>query len=167
MKNLSIQSKPQEEYSEKYHDHAFEQYKMYLQTTDRISTRRHAANTFFLSINTALVTLAGYAKAATSADAVFYFITSLAGVLICYTWYRLVLSYRNLNAAKFKLILAMENQLPYRLYDAEWETLGRGEDKQRYHSFTSLEMRIPFIFASIHLLVLLYAAPWWYIIDSY
>lgn len=54
----------------------------------------------------------------------------------------------------------MERELPYRLYDAEWDAVGRGQDKKLYHPFTNLEMRVPWIFLAIHILVLLYVIPW-------
>ena len=160
MNNIEIHSKPASEYTDKFQDHAFEQYKIYLEMADRISSRRQSANTFFVSINTILVTLAGYAKAATSADTFFYIVTSLAGVLICYIWYRLVLSYKNLNSAKFKVVHAIESDLPYKLFDAEWDAVGRGKNKKLYHPFTELEMRIPWVFALIHGFVLMYVIPW-------
>lgn len=160
MSDLEIHSKSRDDYSSNYDAHAFEQYRIYLEMADRISSRRQSANSFFVTINTLLITLAGYAKAATSAETFFYVITSAGGALICYVWYRLVLSYKNLNSAKFKVVHAMERELPYRLYDAEWDAVGRGQDKKLYHPFTNLEMRVPWIFLAIHILVLLYVIPW-------
>ena len=39
-----------------------EQYKLYVEMADRISSRRQISNSFFLSINTAIVALMGYVK---------------------------------------------------------------------------------------------------------
>ena len=83
MSDLEIHSKSRDDYSSSYDAHAFEQYKIYLEMADRISSRRQSANSFFVTINTLLITLAGYAKAATSAETFFYVITSAAGALIC------------------------------------------------------------------------------------
>jgi hypothetical protein len=160
MSSLPVHSKSKDDYSGEYHAHAFEQYKIYLEMTDRISSRRQSANSFFVTINTVLVTLAGYAKSATNADIFFYAVTSIAGILICYIWYRLVLSYKNLNSAKFKVIRAIEADLPYKPYDAEWVAVGEGKNKKLYHPFTSLEMRVPWIFCALHILVLAYMVPW-------
>lgn len=160
MNDINIHSKSKDNYSDNYDLHAFEQYKIYLEFADRISSRRQLANSFFVTINTLLVTLASYSKAATNADTFFYVVTSLAGVLTCYVWYRLVLSYKNLNSAKFKVVHAIESELPYRLFDTEWDALGRGKDKKLYQPFTSLEMRIPWVFLGIHVFILLYIFPW-------
>jgi hypothetical protein len=51
----------QEDYpAEKLRDHRIEQYKLYLEMADRISSRRQSANSFFLTLNTALVALVSY-----------------------------------------------------------------------------------------------------------
>lgn len=160
MTNIDIHSKPESEYSDKYKDHALDQYKLYLEMADRISSRRQTANTFFVSLNTVLIALAGYAQTATSSGKLFYFLVSLSGLVICYIWYRLVKSYKNLNSAKFKVLHEVEKELPFKLYDAEWEAVGRGKNKSLYHPFTSLEMRVPWVFGALHAFVLIYVLPW-------
>jgi len=129
---------------------------------DRISTRRQSANSFFLSINKALVALVGYVqlgqKTGQSTD--FYWVVSLAGMALCYTWYRLIKSYKDLNSGKFKVIHEIERRLPISPYDAEWEALGRGKDAKLYLPFTKVEMAVPWIFFSLHSVVLLRVIPW-------
>jgi len=155
-----IYSKERGDYSDKYEDHALEQYKLYVEMADRISARRQTANTFFVSLNTILITMAGYAKSATSTEWFFYFVTSLAGLIICYIWFRLVKSYKNLNSGKFKVVHAIERELPFKLFDAEWEALGGGRDNSLYQPFTHLELRVPWVFGVIHMLVVFYVLPW-------
>lgn len=160
MSDLQIHSKSKEDYSGNYSDHALEQYKLYVEMADRISSRRQSTKTFFVTLNTVLISIAGYAKSAASVDSFFYLVTSFAGLLICYTWYRLVKSYKNLNSAKFKVVHAMEKEMPFNLFDAEWEAVGRGKDKILYHPFTELELKIPWVFFSIYILVIVYIIPW-------
>jgi len=160
MSNLEIHSKPRDDYSDKYEDHALEQYKLYVEMADRISSRRQTANTFFVSLNTVLIALGGYAKSATSTEWFFYFVTSGSGLVICYIWYRLAKSYKCLNSGKFKIVHAVEIELPFKLFDAEWEALGRGKNTKLYHPFTSLELRVPWVFGAIHLIVVVYILPW-------
>lgn len=151
-----------EEYGDSYNPHLLEIYKTYVEMADRISTRRQSANSFFLSINTALVALIGYVqlgqKTGQSTD--FYWIVSLAGMALCYTWYRLIKSYKDLNSGKFKVIHEIERKLPISPYDAEWEALGRGKDTKLYLPFTKIEMAVPWIFFSLHSVVLLRVIPW-------
>lgn len=132
-----------------------EQYKLYVEMMDRVSARRHSTNTYFLSINTALLTFLGILntvglKALLPAWTVF---VATGGVILCYCWYRLVRSYKGLNTGKFKVIHAMEKQLPVALFDDEWKILGEGKDPDRYLPFTHVEMRVPWVFAALYLVL--------------
>ena len=46
-----------------------------------------------------------------------------AGIVLCVAWWALLKSYRDLNWVKFGVILAMEEQLPARVYSDEWQRL--------------------------------------------
>ena len=78
------------------------------------------------------------------------FVVAIAGVILCFTWYRLVRSYRDLNTAKFKVIHEIERRLPLSPYDAEWEAVGGGDDSKLYLPFTHVEKFIPWIFMALH-----------------
>lgn len=93
----------------------FELYKLAVEMADRISARRGLANSFFLSINTGVMALLG------TQDVRWYL--AAAGIVTCVTWWALLKSYRDLNRAKFAIILAMEEQLPVRIYADEWTRL--------------------------------------------
>jgi hypothetical protein len=80
-------------------------------------------------------------------------VVAAAGVVLCYSWYRLVRSYKDLNSGKFKVVHAIESRLPASPYDAEWEAVGRGEDKNLYLPFTHIEIRIPWVFAALYVLL--------------
>ena len=99
----------QTEYGKHYRDHCLTLYQGYIESADRISERRHGANTFFLTVNTALLGITGYLQAA---GAHLLWLVALAGVVLGYTWFRLIKSYRSLNTAKFKVIHEIEQQLP-------------------------------------------------------
>ena len=142
----------------KFYDHMLEQYKIYVEMTDRISSRRITVNSFFLSINTAIIALIVYIKNSNVIG--FYGLVSLSGAILCFLWYRMIRSYRDLNSGKFKVIHEIENKLPISPYDSEWEAIGRGKNSKLYLPFTHIEMGIPIIFLSIHILVLLHNIPW-------
>lgn len=71
-------------------------------------------------------------------------------MIICYMWYRLIQSYKQINSGKFKVIHKIEQNLPISPYDTEWEMLGRGEDPKRYLPFTHIEIFVPWIFLGLH-----------------
>ena len=147
----------EDRYGEKFRDHCLEVYKVYVGTADKISERRQTANSFFLSVNTAIIGLVSYLQASsnTKPHFGFYLMVSAAGMVICYMWYRLVLSYKQINSGKFKIIHQMEEHLPLSPYEAEWEMLGRGEDSKKYLPFTHVEILVPWVFFGLHTVVFL------------
>src|SRR5215208_410564 len=103
---------PPDKYSGEYQNHLLEQYKLYVQMADKISDRRQAANSFFLTVNTALIAFLGLvarpdvgsAPAVTANPPlpwVLVLAVCVAGGTLCYFWYRLVRSYKDLNTGKF------------------------------------------------------------------
>src|SRR5258707_15794974 len=107
-----------EKYGDKYIEHLLEQYKIYIGAVEKISDRRQKANEFFLTLNTALVALLGFIVSQTQSNSgITIAVSSMAGLTICYLWYRIVRSYKGLNGGKFLVIHAIEKRLPLALYD--------------------------------------------------
>jgi hypothetical protein len=129
-----------------------EQYKQYVEMADRVSARRLTTNSFFLTLNSAIIALGGYnaLRIGQPAPASLAVAASLAGVTLCLVWFRLVKSYRDLNSAKFRVIHEIEKLLPLSPYDAEWQAVGRGTQPARYLPFTNLELYVPWVFAMLH-----------------
>ena len=147
----------EEEYGEAYKAHCLEIYKVFVEMADKVSARRQTANSFFLSVNTALVAAIGYVGfgLGKSESHTFNGFVALAGMILCFLWFALILSYKNLNSAKFKVIHEIEQCLPLAPYDAEWETAARGEKPLIYWPFTHIEMLVPWVFFLIHVFVFL------------
>ena len=143
---------------EKYQAHLFDQYKLYVEMADRISSRRQTANSYFLSINTALLGFAGYVG--TRDTTPYLWLVAAAGIALSYLWYRLIRSYRDLNTAKFKVVHEIEKRLPLSPYDAEWEAMGRGNNPKLYKPFTHIETGVPWAFVVLHAFVLIHSFPW-------
>lgn len=141
-----------EEMSNQELDWLIDQYKLYVEMMDRVSERRHRANSFFLTVNTLLITaLTGFVSLTQRPNIQYGWITvaSVAGVVFCLTWRRLILSYKQLNTGKFKVIHLLELQLPARLYDVEWDALNHG-DGTVYRPFSHTEMVVPLVFAFLY-----------------
>lgn len=126
----------------KYPDHLFDQYKLYIEMTDRISSRRQTTSSFFLSINIALIGFFGYSIVNGPFPDFFFSLITGVGIGLNYLWYRFSRSYGVLNTIKFKIINMLEKRLSLNLYDAEWEAIGRGEKPELYTTFTSIEIVI-------------------------
>ena len=76
-------------------------------------------------------------------------------MMLSFLWYRIVSSYKQMNSGKFKVIHAIEAMLPICPYEAEWEALGRGKNPELYRPFTHIEMFVPWVFFSLHAVVLI------------
>jgi hypothetical protein len=147
----------QDEYGDNYREHLLVLYRIYLESAEKISDRRSNANTFFLTINTALISALGISGIISQKTSSLLFImVGLTALLLCYSWYRLIRSYKDLNTAKFRVIHEIEKHLPLRPYNAEWDSVGRGENKQLYLPFTHIEIYVPWIFTTLYTILILY-----------
>jgi hypothetical protein len=156
-----LQVKP-EEYGPEYSKQLMEQYKLYVEMADRVSERRSSANTFFLTANTLLISIFGAivanAPSSTALKEIWLFIFALSGIAFSVAWFYLVQSYRQLNSGKFKVIHAIEQNLPLALYKAEWKALGEGRDPKIYRPLTKIEIYAPLTFALLYALILALSA---------
>ena len=141
-------------FGDRYDDIILAQYSLYVEMADRISARRHSANSYFLTVNSLLVALSGFLASQLDGEhwtrdssAV---LIPLAGIVLCFVWYYLIRSYRQLNTAKFKVVHEIESLLPLAPYDAEWEALERGENRAVYWPFTHVEKWVPFVFGTLY-----------------
>lgn len=129
----------------------FEQYKLYVESAEKISERRESANNYLLTVNAFLVTLYGLI-AASQYKSYWTMLVPVAGVLVASTWLRIITSYRDLNTVKFKVIHELEQQMPAALYEYEWHRAEKGHGKA-YRPLTHLERWIPVIFIVLYILL--------------
>jgi hypothetical protein len=141
-----------------YQIHLLEQYKLYVGLADKISERRQSANTYFLSINSALLGFVGYITSSNSNE--YLWLLGVSGCTLSYFWYRLICSYRDLNTAKFSVIHQIEKKLPLNPYDAEWEAIGRGKNAKLYKPLSHIEIGVPWVFFVLHFIVAVKTFPW-------
>lgn len=140
---------------EKYRDHIFEQYKLYVETAERVVERRTLANTYFLTINTLIVGIAGFSfdTLLGLANKWILIFPLLSVLMLCFVWFRLLRSYRQLSTAKYKVIGEFEKLLPTGPFvAAEWRELGFGKDKKVYWPLTDMETTIPIIFGILYII---------------
>lgn len=143
-------------YGSEYDKHLFEQYKLYVEMADRISARRALANTFFIGVHTALITaFTVLLKEGILARSSMGYLPFIAVWVLCYVWWRIVKSYRQLNSGKFKVVHEIEDMLPLAPYAAEWAALGEGKDEKLYLPLTHVENWVPVTFGFLYLLLAL------------
>lgn len=129
-------------------------FEVYLSTAEKVSERRAQANSWLLSVNSALVGLYGVLQSLPATQKlVWTWAIPLAGVIVCVAWARLLASYRKLNAAKFRVLQDIEKDLPVQLFADEQRHYR--QDQRR--SFSDVELWIPGAFGGLYLLMLLAA----------
>lgn len=157
-KVLWTDSPPKNGYSseEQYRNHILEQYKLYVEMADRISSRRDIANTFFLTLNGLVLGAAGaLIDKGYSLSVKWALIFPLVVLwLQCFFWNRLINSFKQLNGVKFYVVGELETRLPSSPYrKAEWEALLKeGNDRKVYWPLTHVEAKIPWVFAVAYLI---------------
>lgn len=134
---------------------SFELYKMMVSSSEQLVGRRQSVNTFFLTINSALLTASGLIVQSSTEPrlgGLGILVLAVVGAVLCLSWRSLIKSFGQLNTGKFKVINTLEKYLRAAIYEAEWEALGRGENPKIYRSFTSREIWVPNALFVIHLL---------------
>jgi hypothetical protein len=147
-----------EKYGNKYQDHLIEQYKIYLSGIEKNSDRRNSANKYFLSINTALITILGLTFQFGSYDGRVFvrIMVALAGIILSIIFFFLIRAYKQLNTGKFEIIHKIEEDLPCSPYKDEWVVLEEGKNWKTYFPFSHVELLIPWVFGFGYILILIY-----------
>ena len=136
----------------------FEQYKLFLNSSELLMQRRQGVNSFYITANTILITLFG-AVVALKLDLnyalLIAFGLTLVGVFLTVSWETILSSYGQLNKSKIAVISIIEKKLPVSLFDAEWEVLSESIKDQNYKSFTESEIRNAKLFRRLYFVVML------------
>ncbi|WP_028058912.1 RipA family octameric membrane protein [Candidatus Solirubrobacter pratensis] len=146
-------SRSRADYGENFDAHTLEQYKLFVETEERLVSRRQEENRFFLSINALVVTVVGVLLRQGISDkqaSVGITLLAMAGLALCVAWFSIIGSYKTLNRAKFDVIEEFEAQLPVRMFGAEWDAA----ESRGYKPFTLIERRVPFIFGALHVVII-------------
>ena len=130
-------------------------FELYLATAEKVGDRRAQANSWMLSVNSAIVGLYGYLQVdkmavGAAAKAVWLWAIPAAGVIVCLAWAALLVSYRKLNRAKFEVLAQLEADLPVPPFTREREIYR--SDKRR--SLSQIEILIPACFALLYAVML-------------
>src|SRR3954471_8392466 len=130
-------------------------FELYLATAEKISDRRAQANTWMLSVNSAIVALYGYLQAdkptlPNAQKIVWLWAIPAAGAIVCGAWVALLTFYRTLNRAKFAVLQEIEADLPLQPFKREQEIYRRTRRRALGH----VETAIPVCFVLLYLAIL-------------
>lgn len=134
-------------------------YKLLVEMADRVSQRRQSANSFYLTVNTALI--GGLSFLLKEGTPIWSGIAlSVAGLSISLLWIRNIKSYKTLNHAKFEVITDLEKHLEYDAYTKEWGILDPDGDGKRHSPFHRVETLVPLVFVVLYIINLFSYIPW-------
>lgn len=134
----------------------FEQYKLFSETSEALVTRRQNVNGFYMTANTAIITIAATAFGLNSSLISRLIITlalSIPAILLNISWLKLMESYTLLNSSKMKILSMLEKKLAASLFDAEWQVMGNEYNIKQYVSSSDREKYLPIIFNCVFVLV--------------
>jgi hypothetical protein len=147
----------QDQQTKIYSELLLEQYKLYVEMTDRVSKRRIEASKLYISLLTGLLGLLSIVVSIpTEFQKHVVVVISILGMLLCLVWIINIRSYRELNSLKFKVIHEMEQKLPFPCYEREWEILQQESDKRSYLRLTRIEQYIPLVLLIPYIILFVY-----------
>jgi len=137
-----------------------EQYKIIVEMADRTSARRGIANSFYITLLSALlafVALLTNQGCFLTWQNILYIVLSVVGILICVTWLITIIAYKKLNRGRFAVIHEIEKHLPYPVFKQEWDILKEVKGKRKYRELTSIEAYIPVVMMIPYISLLTYS----------
>lgn len=158
-------------------------YKTAVDLADRWTSRRAGANTFFLTLNTALAAIIGIVSSARrppphgslpTFDGLGLVLTAVAGIVLAVVWWGLLRYYRRLSKAKWDVINELEERLPVHPFTDEWAKLHPNETasavaakrtwlerlqlRVEHREATVVEQIVPWVFIVIYAVLAVRAA---------
>ncbi|PIP86738.1 hypothetical protein COV42_00730 [Candidatus Campbellbacteria bacterium CG11_big_fil_rev_8_21_14_0_20_44_21] len=145
-------------YGPKFRDHYLKQYQIYVNSIGHTSDARQKFNSYFLTLNTLLLTALGFSF---SQEVPFIqnggqVAIPFIGIMICFIWWAIVFSYKQRSIVKQKIINYVEENLPLSLYGVEWEILKTKHQGFKYHFFR-ISLLIPWAFILLYVFIIIFS----------
>ncbi|AJC48457.1 hypothetical protein IB642_03235 [Allofrancisella guangzhouensis] len=149
--------------NEQYNALLIEQYRIYVELTDRTSYRRIVINLFFLVINLLLVGIVALAisnniNVDNPPSPVLVVIPYFASLVFCYAWWKIIRFFRHHIQIKSSIVPSLERRLPSRVWLTEEHI---AEEKGSFKPIRVLEIYMPFIFMGIYSALFLFVELSW------
>lgn len=134
----------------------FEQYKLFSDTSESLVARRQNVNSFYITANTALITIAATAFSLNDnllTQLIITMVLTFPGIMLNRSWLKVMESYSLINSSKMRILGMLEKKLSASLFEAEWEAMSNKYNKVQYVSFSDRERNIPIIFNLVFIIV--------------
>lgn len=120
----------------------FEQYKMMVSSTEKVTESRMKVNNLFFTITSSILSVGfvlGKTFGFTITAIIGMIVLTAMSLLVSYLWEKLINSYGNLNSGKFKVIDKIEKQLRTNMFEDEWKIL---TEEINYEPNTKTETKV-------------------------
>ena len=128
-----------------------ELYKLHVEMADRVSHRRGIANHLFIVIHTSIILVSGLTIKYFEQFKIPLLIIMALGIALALIWKELILSYKKLNNAKFKVINKIEeDHFRIQPYVDEYDYYTKDKRKD----FSIIEKRIPIVLVAVYIIAI-------------
>lgn len=135
---------------------SLEQWKFYGRTAQDVSNRRLKNNRFYLRLLIALLGVAGIGTKLGFVDPVGILLIGAVGLPFSILWAFHILSYKQLNSGKYRVLWNIAEDLPYDPFQMEWERLEQGNEPDVYIKHTTVEVWWPRVFGYFFAVLFVY-----------
>jgi hypothetical protein len=138
------------------------------ESSEQLTNRRQGLNTFFLTINTALIGAIGWLASTLVIKPgdfmqmihfvprekfLFALLLAATGMGLCFIWCQFLKSYNIVSQSKIEIVKVIEQELPYRLFSGQYSIVEN--DDNHYWPFTTLELLVCLVFLFFHSVIFL------------
>ena len=122
------------------------QWQTCVEMANAISQRRDSMNNLFVTLNLAIIAAISFMWDLKT------IILSIAGVAVCGVWCLFIRNFKALNAEKFKVINTIEEYLPIKAFQNEWDAI---KQNKKYKEGTKLELILPLVFCVLYITIII------------
>ena len=122
------------------------QWQTCVESANNISERRDNTNNLFVTLNLAILATISFTWDVKMIALI------ISGITICVVWVFFINNFKHLNAAKFKVIGTLEEKLPVKAFEDEWNYI---KLEKKYTEGTKLEKVLPILFIIVYVLIII------------
>lgn len=136
----------------------YDEYEFFAESTQYLSERRQAATKTYLSVNTAIFAVFALLVKDGGLRGANLILVSLplflVGLLVCWTWYKIIVQYKGLIGWRYKQLIEMEGKIKDSqcMYTKEWEEHFKPRKGKEKFGFSRLEAWLPILFAGLYII---------------
>ncbi len=137
-------------------EYMLEQYKMFLESTEKHVDRRQQLTATYMAVVTALIPVIIFMLSSENPIMVIStVIISIIDILLSVSWLKMISAYGKVSSSKYEILQQIEKKLPLSILLAEWTHLSAKE--QNYVSFTKREQAFPSILICVNIALMFVA----------